>query len=205
MSAAFPEETVVRLPTVTVVIPTCGRATLALAARSALGQRDVVVDLVVVDDSGTGAAQTSGADLEDDRVRVLVHDRQEGVARSRNDGVLAATGDWVAFLDDDDVWAPDKLASQIEAAEASGADWAYAGVAAVDDALRCLTVEAAPTAVEVVDDLPIRNRVAATASNVIVRRPTLLRAGLFDPRFRHLPDWDLVVRLTDLGPPAAVP
>lgn len=192
-------------PTVTVVIPSCGRPSLRQALRSALGQRGVAVDVVVVDDSGHGAARASGADLDDRRVRVVVHRRREGVSRSRNDGIRAASGEWVAFLDDDDVWAPHKLASQIGAAGAGEADWAYSGVAAVDDDLRCLTVEVAPVAADVVRDLPVRNAVPATASNVVVRRSALLRTGLFDTCFRHLGDWDLVVRLAaDAGPPAVV-
>jgi glycosyltransferase involved in cell wall biosynthesis/SAM-dependent methyltransferase len=190
--------------TVTVVVPTCGRSTLAAALRSALASVDVRVDLVVVDDSGTGAA-CGVAEFRDPRVRLMVHDRRQGVSRSRNDGIAAAMGEWVAFLDDDDVWAPDKLARQVAAAEAAGRDWVYAGVAAVDDDLRCLVVDPAPFPGEVVDDLPVRNRVPATASNVLVRRTTLLRVGLFDPRFRHLADWDLAVRLAEAGPPAVVP
>ncbi len=189
----------------TVVIPSCGRSTLPDAVRTALGQDGVDVAVVVVDDSGTGAVRAIGGPLADPRVRVVAHDRQLGVARSRNDGIATATGAWVAFLDDDDLWAPNKLARQIDAAEAAGAEWAYAGVAAVDDDLRCLTVEAAPPVGAVVDDLPVRNGVPATASNIVVRRSALCRVGPFDARFRHLADWDLAVRLAEAGPPAAVP
>ena len=191
-------------PTVTVVIPTCGRSTLRDAVRAALRQVDVEVAVVVVDDSGTGSVRAIGGPLADPRVRLVVHSERAGVARSRNDGIAAATGEWVAFLDDDDVWATDKLVRQIDAAEAIGADWAYAGVAAVDEDLRCLTVDAAPPVATVVEDLPVRNGVPATASNVVVRRSALQRVGPFDPRFRHLADWDLAVRLAAAGPPAVV-
>src|SRR5215213_6576558 len=153
-------------PSATVVIPTCGRSTLPEAVRAALAQEGVDVAVVVVDDSGTGAVRAIGGPLADPGVRVVAHERRLGVARSRNDGIAAATGEWVAFLDDDDLWAPDKLVRQIDAAEVVGADWAYAGVAAVDHDLRCLTVEAAPPVDVVVEDLPVRNGVPATASNI---------------------------------------
>jgi glycosyltransferase involved in cell wall biosynthesis len=204
MSAAVVPQRRLGAPSATAVIPTCGRPTLIEAVRAALGQEGVEVAVVVVDDSGTGAVRAVGGSLTDPRVRVVTHERRLGVAPSRNDGIAAATGEWVAFLDDDDLWAPDKLARQIDAAEAAGADWAYAGVAAVDGDLRCLTVEAAPAVGAVVDDLPVRNGVPATASNIVVRRSALRRVGSFDVRFRHLADWDLAVRLAADGPPAAV-
>ena len=92
-----------------VVIPTRDRPRLLQRAlASALRQVGVVAEVVIVDDGGSppvALAPTGG------RVRVLRKDRSEGVSAARNAGIAAARGEWVAFLDDDDVWAPAKLES----------------------------------------------------------------------------------------------
>src|SRR5206468_13127986 len=54
--------------------------------------------------------------LRDHRVRLLRHDTALGVSATRNHGAAEARGEWLGFIDDDDVWAPDKLAREIQAA-----------------------------------------------------------------------------------------
>jgi glycosyltransferase involved in cell wall biosynthesis len=192
------------VPQVSVVVPTLGRPALALALRSALGQRGVDLEVVVVDD-GSGARASAMVDgAGDPRVRLLSHERRRGPGAARNSGVGAARGTWLAFLDDDDLWAPDKLARQLEAARAAGRDWAYAGAVEVDHRHRVLHVEPPITPEEVVRQLPRRNVVPAGASNVLVRAAALAATGPFDPGLRNTEDWDLFIRLARRGPPAGV-
>lgn len=90
---------------VSVVLPTRDRWTLAEdALHSALGQQGISVEVCVVDDGSLRPAPPGFGD--DPRVRLFRHDRSQGVASSRNRAIHAARGKWVAFLDDDDVWAP---------------------------------------------------------------------------------------------------
>src|SRR5215218_5096689 len=98
-------------PDVTVVIPTMDRWRLLSerALHSALTQEQVDLEVVVVDDSATDETAIGIAGLNDERVRVIRHEQPQGLQRARNVGIAAARGDWVAFLDDDDVWAPWKL------------------------------------------------------------------------------------------------
>jgi len=103
---------------VTVVIPTTLRRPdlLPRALASARDQRGVTTDIVIVADAAPG---TSVPDLGYD-VRTVVLDGPQGAGAARNAGIAAARGEWVAFLDDDDTWAPSKLARQVEAATRAG-------------------------------------------------------------------------------------
>jgi glycosyltransferase involved in cell wall biosynthesis len=193
------------MPEVSVVIPTHNRRRLlGQTLRSVLGQRGVDFEVVVVDDGSTDGTAEAVAALGDRRVRLLHHEHPRGVATARNVGATAAHGAWVAFLDDDDLWAPDKLARQLDAARAAGRDWVYAGAVEVDDRHRVLHVEPPIAPAEVVRQLPRRNVVPAGASNVTVRAAALAATGPFDPSLRNTEDWDLFIRLARRGPPAGV-
>src|SRR5215211_487544 len=127
-----------RTPGVTVVIPTRDRAHLvAGVVASALDQRGVAVEVVVVDDASTDETPQRLEAIEDRRLRVL---RNEV-----NRGIEAARGPWVAFLDDDDLWAPGKLRAQLAAPGAQAAVLVYAGAVAVDAGRRIQRVLPAPT------------------------------------------------------------
>lgn len=100
---------------VSVVIPVHNRAHLLTAAlRSALAQRDVEVEVVVVDDGSTDDPGEVVAAVGDVRARVIRREERGGGSAARNSGIDAARGDVIAFLDSDDAWVPDKLAKQQE-------------------------------------------------------------------------------------------
>ena len=94
---------------VSVIIPTRNRSTmLAQTLGSVLRQRDIRCEIVVVDEASTDDTQAVLSRLAAG-VRVFRHDVPRGLAAARNSGAAEARGDWLAFLDDDDLWAPDKL------------------------------------------------------------------------------------------------
>src|SRR5688572_3616095 len=109
-----------RLPDVSVVIPTRNRWELLStgALPSALAQEGVEVEVHVIDEGSSDATSQELERLNEPRVHVIRHDRPHGVAQARNAGIAAARGQWVAFLDDDDIWAPQKLRRQIDTADA---------------------------------------------------------------------------------------
>ncbi|GJG86373.1 hypothetical protein tb265_15540 [Gemmatimonadetes bacterium T265] len=197
-------------PSVSVVVPTCDRgALLARTVRSVLAQRGVALEVIVVDDGSADDTAATLAGFDDRRLTLLRHPRRQGVSVARNTGIAAASGGWVAFLDDDDLWAPDKLAGQVEAAERLGRAWACSGSVSFTETprggLRIVAGTPPPPAERIVERLPRRNAVPAGASNVLVRADALRTAGGFDPVLRHMADWDLWIRLARLGPPAVVP
>lgn len=193
---------------VSVVIPTRDRRELLRTTlRSALEQRGVDHEIVVVDDGSSESGSVPRDQLDDPRVHTVRFERSRGVAAARNAGIERARGTWVAFLDDDDLWAPDKLAAQLRAAVESRRDWAYTSAVYFLDERPprpwFVADAASPDALARV--LPFRNVVPAGSSNVIVRRSLLEETGGFDEELSQLADWDMWLRLLRAGPPAVVP
>jgi glycosyltransferase involved in cell wall biosynthesis len=113
---------------VSVVVPTFRRElTLVAAIRSALAQEGVHVEVIVLDDSPEGSARDAVAALDDARVRYVRRERPSGgvPAAVRNEGLALARGEYVHFLDDDDLLEEGALAALSNALEATPA----AGVA----------------------------------------------------------------------------
>jgi glycosyltransferase involved in cell wall biosynthesis len=110
-------------PAVSVVIPTRGRPQLvARAVASALAQSLRNLEVIVVVDGPDPETEDELARIADPRLHLLCLARNVGGSEARNTGVRYARGKWIAFLDDDDEWFPEKLLAQTEAAEAADAD-----------------------------------------------------------------------------------
>ena len=125
-------------PRVSVIIPAfCCEKTIEGCIRSVLTGTEPDVEIVVVNDSPIKKRKGLDAVLkrlseEDKRIRVLNIYEDIGVAEARNRGVAAAQADWVAFLDSDDLWEPDKLSIQLKTAEQTGAAIVYTAAACID-------------------------------------------------------------------------
>lgn len=103
-------------PLVSAVIPTRGRPALVLSAvRSALRQTWRPLEVIVVIDGPDPDTAAHLATINDPRLRVITLPGNSGGCAARNAGVEAAQGEWIAFLDDDDEWFPDKIERQMEA------------------------------------------------------------------------------------------
>ncbi len=190
---------------VSVVVTTHNRRQiLPQAVQSILHQRDVAIELVVVNDGSTDGTHLwlDRLAAADPRVKVVHHATPRFISGARNAGIAHAAGRWVAFCDDDDLWAPGKLAAQLAAMRDSGARWACAGVAVVDESLQiighCQIVKG-----DVLAELLASNRIPA-CSSVIAERDLLREVGGFDPGLRGSEDWDLWIRLAQQSPLAAV-
>jgi glycosyltransferase involved in cell wall biosynthesis len=193
------------MSSVSVVIPTHDRRELAMSTvRSALAQRGVDVEVIVVDDASSDETDEAVRSLAEPAVRLLRHDRRSGVATARNTGIAAANADWIALLDDDDLWAPNKVRAQLDAAVAARSDWVYAGVVEIDGDGRYLGGLPPPSPDTLVATIAERNLMPAGCSNVMIRSRLLDRTGGFEPRLRHLADWDLWLRLVRYAIPTCV-
>ncbi len=188
------------------MIPTHDRLDLLpLTLTSVLWQKDVDLDVVVVDDSSTIDPTSLIESLGDRRVRLIRQQPAQGVSAARNRGAVEAPGPWLAFVDDDDLWAPDKLALQVAAVRQAGVSWAYTGEVTVTLDLRVLggAPPLAPRAL--VQRLARANAVPGGGSGVLVNADVFRALGGFSLEYRHHADWDLWLRLCRMDVPASVP
>ncbi|MHB9286836.1 glycosyltransferase family 2 protein [Halobacteriales archaeon Cl-PHB] len=201
------------MPTVSVVIPTYNRAdVLDRAIDSALAQTYDDLAVLVVDDGSTDETEAVVEAYDDDRVRYVGHETNHGANVARNTGVEAARGEYVAFLDSDDEWHPEKLATQLDRIEATGA------VAAVCDTDRDLagasgrlqTVAAgvlgrldAPEPQEGSEEMAAEilagNVHPAAGSTLVVETDVVQEVGGFDEELDRFQDPEVVVRICEAG------
>jgi glycosyltransferase involved in cell wall biosynthesis len=193
-------------PEVSVVVPTRNRrALLERALTSALGQRGVRQELVVVDDASDDGTAAYLAALAGGTVSVVRNSEPTGVSRARNAGLAVARAPWVAFLDDDDLWAPDRLRAQLDELELRpDAGWACAASVVVDSDLRIIGAQHPPAPESLPGRILRYNAVPGGASGVLARTGLVRELGGFDPRLRILADWDLWIRLVLRSPLASV-
>lgn len=108
------------LPLVSIVIPTRNRSLLAKrAVQSVLVQTLKEIEVIVIIDGPDEATVRELSQIDDSRLRVIELPVSGGASEARNTGVTEAKGEWIAFLDDDDEWFPQKLERQLEAAHRS--------------------------------------------------------------------------------------
>ena len=105
-------------PMISVIIPTLNRPELLLerALKSAFGQTHPNLEVLVVVDGPDPGTEAALSRVQDPRLRLHVLPVNSGPSDVRNAGVQLSRGEWIAFLDDDDEWLPDKLARQLECA-----------------------------------------------------------------------------------------
>lgn len=194
------------MPDVTAVVPTRNRReVLALTLGSILAQKGVDLEVVVVDEGSTDGTAAALAAVDDARLRVVRHDEARGLAAARNAGLEAATSPWVAFCDDDDLWAPDKLRAQLDAvADLPGARWACTGSVSIDGERRILGHQRAPEPGDNGERLRMGNVIPAGGSSVLLEASLVRELGGFDPWPTGVEDYDMWVRAAQRAPLAAV-
>ena len=157
----------------------------------------------MVDDGSEMPVAEALADLvaaADGRLRVLRHDRSRGVSRARNRGLEAATSDWVGFCDDDDIWAPHKVRSQLASAPSPDVVWTCSGALGVDPDLKPLFAMRAPIDHTDAEGILLEtNLIPGGASSVVARTQVVRDLGGFDPDLSTLADWDMWIRLGAAG------
>ena len=198
------------LPAVSVIIPTYNRAArVSAAVKSVMAQTPSELEIIIVDDGSTdGTEQVIRPFVEDSGGRISYF-RQDnrGVSAARNKGIALARGDWIAFLDSDDVWIPEKLEWQFRAIRQSGGRCGacYANARLVYGADNKPTVFDLSGVLhrDVIGMLNDATRLIVTPRRTmpiwlptLVMRAELVRcAGGFDPQLRLGEDVDFIFRL----------
>ena len=189
-------------PTVSVVIPTYKRPTyLARAVNSVLGQTYEDFEIIIIDDNDAGTTYRDETRslvrgyTNEPRVRAIEHPKNGGISAARNTGIQAARGSFVAFLDDDDVWLPDKLDRQLAAFASADPDVALVicGWTIRDVDGHIIRIEQPRLRGDVLEHLSL-NRIGPPSA-ALCRRDAVLSIGGFDEAFRYREDTDFYLRL----------
>lgn len=179
---------------VSVIIPTFNSAHLVgQAIKSVLEQTYSDFELIVVDD---GSKDKTGEVLASfgDRIRVITQENK-GVAVARNVGIENATGEYIAFLDADDVWLPSKLDLQVKLLQQNPeVSIIYGDAYMADENGQIFNSIIARHRGRILATL-LQKNVVGNPSLVILRKACFSEVGLFDPQFKTLEDWDMWLRL----------
>lgn len=190
---------------VSCVIPTHGRiAHLRTAVDSVLAQTTPPAEVIIVDDLDDPETRDTVNGMSSRSpvpVRLAVNMEHPGASGSRNKGAALASGAWIAFLDDDDAWAPAYLASAL-ARTGPGVDAVITGQKRfrTDGATQAIV----PPGPEALGEVVHRRNPGMTGSNLIIRASRFHTLGGFDPGLPCFNDWDLLIRLHAASVPYVV-
>lgn len=193
------------MPTVSVILPTRNRAALLKEAMdSVLAQTYPDWELIVMDDGSTDAtrATVEAYAARDSRIR-YVHQVNQGLPKTRERSLAFVRGSYVAFLDDDDLYLPEKLACQVAFLEAHPeAGLVYSYVDVVDGEKRYRTTfpeRPALTFEELLDRCTIQSHA------VLVRKACFDRVGSFRGDLKKSDDYEMWLRIARAYPIAFLP
>lgn len=113
---------------------------IAESIQSVVNQTYPNWELIIVDDCSTDDTDAVVASFRDDRIRYFHNDQNSGAALTRNRALREARGEWIAFLDSDDLWAPEKLEHQLRFMEENGYCLSYTEYEKIDEASQPLHV-----------------------------------------------------------------
>lgn len=182
-------------PKVSVVVPTYNRAdTLPRTIRSVLKQTVKNLELLIVDDGSTDNTAEIVGDLSDERLRYIQLPQNRGGNYARNQGIEAARAEFVAFLDSDDAWIPEKLNKQLSLAQhAPKAAAVYCQYYEHQESSDQLITNPAPYEGEVFERL--LEGWCPALSTFMIRRDALQAIHGFDEELPSFQDYDLFLRL----------
>jgi hypothetical protein len=192
------------MPLTSIIITTHSRPRLLPRAVESARAAGTNVEVIVVDDASTDETGDVCRTLAD--VKYVRVERNRHVAGARNVGLLASRGEYVTFLDDDDLRLPDSVDEQVELLEADRQAGMVYGQAICGDQ------QGAPTSHVYAHVYPqgdvfwkLLSRNFIPCGSAVFRRTCLHRVGLLDEELSGIDDWDLWVRIAELYRIIALP
>jgi glycosyltransferase involved in cell wall biosynthesis len=180
-----------------VIIPTHNRASLLpRAINSVLAQTFSDFELFVVDDASNDETARVIQGFSDSRITYIRHEVNRGESESRNTGIRNARGEYIAYLDDDDEWVPEKLDKQVKVMDSSppetgvvytGCDYVELGTG------RKLGTQKVYQRGRVLEHLLTKNFIPGPTA--LVRKKCFQKVGEYDPTVRYGPDWEMWIRI----------
>lgn len=189
-------------PSISVIIPSYNTAPLiANCLDSVFAQSFSDFEVVVVNDGSPDRAQLEEALRPYLAKIVYIVQENKRAAGARNTAMGKARGEFFAFLDSDDSWFPDHLASQMELFRKDpGLDLVYADAVLLSDSPRQKTfMEKCPSEGVATFEALVVERCQIPVSTVVARKAAILRAGLFDENLARCDDYDMWLRTAFFG------
>lgn len=187
-------------PLVSVIVPAYNRAeTIGRAITSIIEQTYTQLEILVIDDASTDNTYSTLQQLTDSRLKVFQHETNLGAAAARNTGLKHCKGDFIAFLDSDDEWMPEKLELQLEAMSTTTAEKVFSITNAllITEKKHELLIRQHP------QDLTRylhRNCGLGPGSSLVLTRQCFETVGFIDEQFGScMEDWDWILRMAHVG------
>lgn len=171
------------------------------ALKSAQGQTLEDIEILVCDDASTDATRAIvwNYQADDSRIQLLCLSENQGAGAARNLGMKAATGEYIAFLDSDDEWLPEKLARQVERmnAEPPEVGVCFCGATIIKNGKSDRSVEYVPNKVWEHDIFRkfVMGHIMFLTPTVLFRRTCLEKTGFMVPEMRRNQDGEFLLRL----------
>jgi glycosyltransferase involved in cell wall biosynthesis len=189
-------------PVVSVVIPAYNVAPyISETLRSVFAQTFAGYEVIIVNDGSPDTEELEQA-LEHYLNRVVyLKQENRGAGAARNAGIMAARGEFIAFLDADDLWLPDYLSEQLAFMRSGDYDLVYADALLFGQSQMAgrTFMQIAPSKGKVTFQSLISGECNVVTSGVVTRKRLILEVGLFDEQLRNSQDFELWVRLVRHG------
>ena len=184
------------MPLISVIIPVFnGEKTIEATIASVLNQTFTDFELIVVDDGSRDLTSSIVSSIKDPRLKLFSYENA-GVSNSRNRGFSHASGEFISFLDADDLWTPDKLEAQLKALQENPlAAVAYSWVDYINQAGRFYRAGNHMTVNGDIHKIMLVNNPLENGSNPLIRRQAFAEIGGFDQKLEGAEDWDMWLRL----------
>lgn len=185
------------MPTISVIIPAYNaERTILKTVHSVQQQTFSDLEIIVVNDGSRDRTLELLQSVEDNRLKIFSYENG-GLPVARNRGITRATGEFISFIDADDMWTPDKLELQLAALQQnSTAGIAYSWTAYFIDGREESIFPYKPVYFtgNVYDKLLVNN-IVGNGSNILVRKQAIESVGKFETSLKSCEDWDFYIRL----------
>jgi len=185
------------MPKISVVIPAYNaEKTIRKTIDSVLSQSFEDLEIIVINDGSTDNTIGEIESFSDPRVRLL-NFQNGGLSTARNRGIEFSRGQYIAFIDADDLWTPEKLEKQLLAIEKSdrfGASYSWTYHMYDGKEKKLDKADKVYFSGEIYEDL-LNYNFLGSGSNPLVRKSAIDDVGMFDPRLKVAEDWDFYLRL----------
>jgi len=187
------------MPKVTAIITTFNRSGyLKMAIESILAQTFTDFQLLILDNYSQDNTEEVVRGFQDSRIRYIKHNPMS-ISQSRNLGVKEASGDYIAFLDDDDVWLPNKLEAQLKIFQQGRKDLAlvYGGFIRIHPDGKEFFTHTPVLRGNILRDLLYQDAFTGSASNPMIKKSIFKVIGEYNENVLTGEDWEFYLRLAE--------